>query len=82
MVLWPHRGAHSGAVNTEEEDDPAWLVQMGRSSSGGLNRGTERWWTRWRDEFGNGGVRRMNSGSSSPRRRWHWADGKVEKEVH
>jgi hypothetical protein len=66
VVLRPHRGAHGSVVNTEKEDDPAWLVQTGRSSSGGLNRGMERCRTWCRDEFGNGGARRMNLGSSSP----------------
>jgi hypothetical protein len=82
VVLWPCRGAHGGAVNTEEEDDSAWLVQTGSGSSGGLNQGMERWWTWWQDEFGNDGARRTNSASSFPRWQWHWVDGKEEKEVH
>jgi hypothetical protein len=69
-------GAHSGAVTSDGEDDPARPAQTGRSSFDGLNRSTEWWQTWWRDEFGNGGARRTNWSSSSSRWRWRQAEGR------
>jgi hypothetical protein len=66
--------------NSRNGKDVAQLAQGVRDGSGELNRGAMRLRAWWRDELGIGGVRMMNSSSSSLRWLWHRADRKEEKE--